>query len=363
MMQTNTTQRKLNFNAGPAALPFEVLQEASQAVLEYKNTGISILELPHRGSEFADIIAESKALVKELSGLGDDYDVLWLHGGGRLQFCMVPMNFLGSQDAAGYIDSGYWSEEALEYATHYGDVQVLASSKNTGYDRLPAWPKPLPAQLSYVHFTTNNTIFGTQWHNIPGTDVPLIADMSSDIFSRRHNYAAYAMFYAAVQKNLGTPGVSLVVIRKDMQGRIARTLPPMLSYKAQLRENSILNTANVFGIYVSLLMLRWTKAKGIDAIENENRRKSGLLYSAIDNSSLFTPHVKVKEHRSMMNVCFTANAPEVEKMLLARCAERNIVGIKGHRSVGGFRVSLYNAVPLADVEQLVALMKELESIS
>jgi len=349
--------RKINFNAGPAALPLVVLEEAAKAVLEYNDTGISILELPHRSKEFAGIVKESELLVKELCGLDDNYDVLWLHGGGRMQFCMIPMNFLSDRDAAGYIDSGHWSEEALEYAIHYGDVQILSSSKESNYDRLPEWPSDIPDQLAYVHFTTNNTIFGTQWHHIPKTNVPLIADMSSDIFCRKHDYTRYSLFYAAVQKNLGTPGVSLVVINKDMLRRQARLVPPMLNFKAQAAEHSILNTANVFGVYTSLLMLRWIKAKGIAAIEKENRKKAQLLYDAIDNSSLFTPHVKVKADRSLMNVCFTANTPEIEKAFLALCEENNISGIKGHRSVGGFRASLYNAVTLEDVEALVRLMK------
>jgi phosphoserine aminotransferase len=351
-------QQKINFNAGPAALPPEVLHEASKAVRKYDNTGLSILELPHRSKEFLDIIEESKSLVRQLCGIGSDYEVLWLQGGGRLQFCMIPMNFLSDRDSAGYIDSGHWSEAALESAVHYGDVQVLASSKETNYNQLPAWPSKIPPQLSYLHFTTNNTIAGTQWHNIPKADVPLIADMSSDIFSCKRDYKKYAMFYAAAQKNLGAAGTALVVIHKDMLQRTARELPPMLSYKAQAKENSILNTANVFGIYVSLLMLRWTSGKGISAIEKENRQKSKLLYDAIDRSGVFTPHVKAKADRSMMNVCFTANTATHEKEFLELCDEHNITGVKGHRSVGGFRVSLYNAVTVGAVERLVELMNK-----
>ena len=349
-------QRKINFNAGPAALPPKVLQQAADAVREYKNTGLSILELPHRGKEFVDIVAESNTLVRELCGLNDQYEVLWLHGGGRLQFCMVPMNFLSDRDSAGYIDSGHWAEEALEYAAHYGDVQILSSSKENNYSRLPEWPTNIPSQLAYLHFTTNNTICGTQWHHVPNTNVPLIADMSSDIFSRQHDYNRYAMFYAAAQKNLGVAGVALAVIRKDMLARIARDLPPMLDYKAQVKENSILNTANVFGVYTSLLMLRWTKEKGIEAIEKESRKKAKLLYDALDNSTAFSPRVKEHTHRSLMNVCFTANSPDIEKSFLALCEENNITGIKGHRSVGGFRVSLYNTVSYESVERLVQLM-------
>ncbi len=351
-------QQQINFNAGPAALPPEVLFEASKAVRKYNNTGLSILELPHRGKDFLEILDESKTLVRQLCGIGNDYEVLWMQGGGRLQFCMIPMNFLSERDSAGYIDSGHWAESALESATHYGDVQVLASSKESNYDRLPEWPPTIPAQLSYLHYTTNNTIFGTQWHTAPKSDVPLIADMSSDIFSAKRNYKNYAMFYAAAQKNLGAAGTTLVVIRKDLLERTTRDLPPMLSYKAHVKEHSILNTANVFGIYVSLLMLRWTADKGIGAIEKENRQKAKLLYDALDKSEVFTPHVKVKADRSLMNVCFTAKTPKQEKDFLELCNENNITGVKGHRSVGGFRVSLYNAVPLGSVQRLVELMNK-----
>ncbi|MCW3122156.1 MAG: 3-phosphoserine/phosphohydroxythreonine transaminase [Flavipsychrobacter sp.] len=356
-------ERKLNFNAGPAALPGSVLQEAAAAVHEYKNTGLSILELPHRSKEFADIVAESKQLVKELCGLDDSYEVLWLQGGGRLQFCMVPMNFASEFLSAGYIDSGHWAEEASEYAAYYGDVQVLASSKEQKYNCLPAWPETVSQQLAYLHLTTNNTIYGTQWHKVPNAGVPLIADMSSDILSMQRDYTQYAMFYAAAQKNLGAAGTALAVIRKDMLKRIVRPVAPMLNYNEQVKQNSILNTANVFGVYTSLLMLRWTKEKGIVNIEQENRQKAGMLYDALDNSRIFTPYVMTKAHRSMMNVCFTAKTPEQEKAFVAMCEENNITGIKGHRSVGGFRVSLYNAIPVSSVATLVDIMKQFEALN
>lgn len=350
--------RKINLNAGPAALPPEVLQQAADAIYEYNGTGISVLSIPHRSKEFAAIIEECNALVKELCGLGNDHEVVWLHGGGRMQFCMVPMNFLPQNGKAGYIDSGHWAEDAREYALYYGDAVMLASSKQDNYNKLPEWPSSAPAGLSYIHITTNNTVVGTQWHTIPHTDVPLIADMSSDIFSRRHDYSRYAMFYATAQKNLGVAGVAMAVIRKDMMRASARSIPPMLSYISQAEEHSVVNTANVFGVYVSLLMLRWTKEKGIDNIEKVNRQKAELLYNAIDSSSVFRPHVILKEHRSMMNVCFSATSPDAEKAFIALCEENNITGIKGHRSVGGFRVSLYNCITIEEVEKLVRLMTE-----
>lgn len=353
-------EAKTNFNAGPAELPPEVLFEAAKAVRKYRNMGLSILELPHRGKEFLEIIEESKQLVRELCGIGEDYEVLWLQGGGRLQFCMIPMNFLSDKHPAGYIDSGHWSAEAAEYAGYYGKAEIVASSKESNYNQLPEWPAKLPAHLDYLHITTNNTIYGTQWHDVPETTVPLIADMSSDILSRTTNYKKYAMFYAAAQKNLGAAGVALAVIRKDMLDTIVRPVPPMLSYKAQAQENSILNTANVFGVYTSLLMLRWIKEKGVANIERDNRRKAEMLYEAIDNSRIFKAHVANKEHRSLMNVCFTAETPEAENGFLTLCEKRNIIGIKGHRMAGGFRASLYNAISTDAVERLADVMQEFE---
>lgn len=354
-----TTQRKWNFNAGPAAMPEEVLQQAAEAVKDYNGSGLSILEIAHRGKEFASILEESKHLVRELCELNSDYEILWLHGGGRLQFCMVPMNFLSKDTPAGYIDSGHWAEEALEYAAHYGDVQILSSSKENHYTRLPEWPA-IPSQLAYVHCTTNNTIYGTQMHNDPHASVPLVADMSSDIFSLKRDYTKYPLFYAAAQKNFGPAGVSLVAIHKDMLARAKKDLPPMLSYIAQVKENSVLNTANVFGIYNSLLMLRWTKAKGIEQIEKDNLHKAHLLYSEIERNTSFEPVVKVAADRSLMNVCFTAKNQGDEKAFLDLCEQNHIVGIKGHRSVGGFRASIYNAVTTEAVQVLINAMQAFE---
>ena len=267
-------EHKINFGGGPAALPQDVFQQASAAVLDYNGTDLSILEIPHRSKEFDAILDESVTLVKELCGIGDEYEVLWLHGGGRLQFAMIPMNFLGENDTAGYIDSGHWAAEAAEYGMHYGGTDILSTSRDSNYKCLPEWPRKISDSLAYLHYTTNNTIYGTQWRNIPKCNVPLIADMSSDIFSKKMDYSNCSLFYAAAQKNIGPAGVTLVVIRKDMLDRIVRDLPPMLSYKAQVEQHSVLNTSPVFAIYTSLLTLRWTKAKGIDTIEQENRKKA-----------------------------------------------------------------------------------------
>lgn len=354
--------RKLNFNPGPAALPAEVLQQASEAVMSYGKSGMSILEIQHRSKEYEAINEESRQLVRELCGLSDDYEILWLHGGGRLQFCMVPMNFLGPDDRAGYILSGHWAEEAFEYATHYGNAEILTTSKQDNYSMLPAWPKDISKQLRYVHYTSNNTIFGTQWKETPSCPAPLICDMSSDIFSMHRPYHKYDMFYAVAQKNLGPAGATLVVMHKDMLQRIRRDIPPMLNYKAHAEKGSILNTPAVYAVYVSLLMLRWTKAKGIAAIEKENIAKSGMLYSELERNSKFKLHVKHKHDRSMMNVCFSTKNKKDEKAFIDICSKKNIVGITGHRLAGAFRVSLYNGVPVKNVKKLVQVMQEFETL-
>ncbi len=348
----------INFNAGPAALPAAVLQQASEAILNYNGTGLSILEITHRGKLFDAILEESKELVKEIARIDDDYEVLWLHGGGRLQFCMVPMNFLGENETAGFIDSGYWATQAIEYASYYGKIKVLASGKGTGYQSLPEWPV-VPPELTYVHITTNNTIFGTQIKDIPYTNVPLIADMSSDIFSRDIDYSRFDMFYACAQKNIGPAGVTLAVVNKQLLKFKKRAIPPMLDYGEHVKKGSVLNTPPVFAIYTSLLTLRWIKEKGIEQIDKENKIKAALLYDEIERNTLF--HFTVNRmDRSKMNVCFHAKDKETENAFKQYCEENGITGIEGHWSAGAFRVSLYNAISIADVEQLVATMKEFE---
>jgi phosphoserine aminotransferase len=265
---------------------------------------------------------------------------------------MIPMNFLGEQETAGYIDSGHWSADALAAAKYYGQVNVLASSKADNYIHLPEWPATIPGDLSYVHFTTNNTIYGTQWPSMPDCAVPLIADMSSDIFSVKRDYRKCAMFYAVVQKNVGPTGATLIGIRKDMLERIKRTMPDSLNYAAQAKAKSLLNTPPVFSIYVSMLMLRWIKEKSIEAIEHGNREKAALLYEALEQSASFDLIVE-KESRSLMNVVFRGKDDAAEARFLQQCSAANIEGVKGHRSVGGFRASLYNAVSLDDTRQLV----------
>ncbi|PSK92129.1 3-phosphoserine/phosphohydroxythreonine transaminase [Taibaiella chishuiensis] len=348
----------LNFDAGPAALPREVLAQASAAILEYDNSGLSLLELPHRGKIFEAILEEANSLALSLLGLNDDYQILWFQGGGRLQFGMIPMNFLGSEATAGYIDSGHWAAEALRNAHLYGQSRVLGSSQADQYTYIPDWGA-IPGDLAYLHLTTNNTIYGTQFHSFPETTVPLVADMSSEILSRRIDYSAFSLIYAVAQKNLGPAGVTMVAIRKSMLDQQQRALPEILSYRDMAKNNSLLNTPPVFAIYTSMLMLRWMQEKGMEAIENESIAKATLLYDTIDNSPLLYG-VAQPGSRSRMNVCFRAHDDKHTQQLLDFAAARGIVGIKGHRSVGGFRASLYNAISLADVERLVDTIRDFE---
>lgn len=352
--------RKINFGSGPAALPQEVLQEAAASIIEYNNSGLSILEIPHRGKAFEAILEESNALVKELCELPDDeYEVLWLQG-GRLQFSMIPSNFLAENATAAYLDSGHWSAEAIENAQLYGNVTVLASSKNTNYNCLPALPDNITDPYAYLYLTTNNTIYGTQWKKFPKANAPLVADMSSDILSCKRAYHHFDFFYAVAQKNIGPTGVTLVVLRKDFLKKTVRKNAPMLDYQLQAKHNSVFNTPPVFAIYTSLLMLRWMKKTGMETIFKNNAQKAATLYQEIDRNSLFNGTVTNKEDRSTMNVCFTAINPKIATEFLNLCNEHQIEGVKGHRSVGGFRVSLYNAITQAAVEKLVSLMREFE---
>ncbi len=341
-------------------LPPEVLHEFSKSVINYKKTGYSILELPHRSTAFMDIMAECTALVKELCRIGDDFEVLWMQGGGRAQFGMVPMNFLGPNDVAGYIDSGHWAAEAAAYAMMLNkNTSVLSSTKAINYCELPSINLKLPAKLKYLHLTTNNTIYGTQFSTIPDFKVPVVADMSSDIFSVQRDYSKFGLFYAVAQKNLGTPGTTMVAVRKDFLANQQTYIAPAFSYTKHLQAGNLLNTPNVSGIYVTLLMLRWTKQQGLAAIEKNNREKAALLYNAIDANKTFVPHVKKTSDRSLMNVCFTMNNKDAEARFVKLCEQEQIVGIEGHRSVGGFRVSLYNAVTTDHVKTLVEIIEKI----
>lgn len=352
------TQNISFFGAGPAKLPTAVLQQAAAATLDYNGTGISILELPHRSKAFKDILSEANELVRELCLLGDDFEILWLQGGGRLQFSMVPANFLGNGTAA-YIDSGHWASDAWETAKIYGKAEVCSSSKNSAYLRLPSWPDEMPPGTAYLHCTANNTIYGTQWQELPKTKVPLVADLSSDIFSRPRNYHQFSMFYAVAQKNLGAAGVTLVAIRKDFLKAPARPLPPYLNYAAHIAAGGILNTLPVYAVYISLLYLRWLKEKGLERQILENSQKAAVVYDAIDNSGYFRCPVPATD-RSLMNVIFQTGDAYLEKLFLKQCSETGLQGLEGHRSVGGLRASLYNAVSLEDAQRLATAINNFQ---
>lgn len=360
-MKTSQTTL-INFGAGPAALPDEVKADAAAGIRNYQNSGLSILETPHRGSPvFDELLAESKQLVYQLTRLDpNEYEVLWLQGGGRMQFAMVPLNFLPPDGVAGYLDSGHWAHEALTTAELYGKVEQLASSRQVNYTSLPKFnSKNIQANWSYLHITTNNTIYGTQMLQDIECPVPLIADMSSDIFAVDRDYSRYDLFYAVAQKNLGIAGVTLVVLRKSLLEKIVSKNAPILDYKEQVKQQSVLNTPPVFAIYVSVLYLRWMAAKGLQQIIKENQQKAQSLYAEIDRNSLLTGITK-KEDRSLMNVVFKASNEALEQQLLDFCTKQGITGINGHRSVGGFRVSLYNAISLEQTKQLVRTLQAFE---
>lgn len=348
---------KYNFGAGPCILPQEVFKQASEAVLNFNNTGLSILEISHRAPEFEAVVDETLALIKELLNVPEGYSVLLLQGGASLQFTMVPMNLLGEGQTAAYLDSGAWSSKAIKEAKLFGNVNVVASSKEANYTFVPK-DFEIPADAAYFHCTSNNTIFGTELFSFPKTAVPIVSDMSSDIFSRQINVADFGVIYAGAQKNMGPAGLTLIIVKDELMGKSGRKLPSMLDYKVHADNKSLYNTPAVFSIYASLLNLRWLKAKGgVAAIEKENIAKADALYAEIDRNPLFKGACKV-EDRSRMNVCFVMENPELEKPFLKFAQERGMVGIKGHRSVGGFRASIYNALPLSSVQALIDTMKE-----
>lgn len=346
-----------NFNAGPSILPKVVFEEASKAVLNFNDTGLSILEIGHRTPIFQEVMDEARALVRELMKLDDDHEVLFLHGGASTQFMQVPMNLLDDRETAAYTDTGVWSTKAIKEAKLFGKVEVVCSSKEGNFTYIPK-DFAVPNDAKYLHITTNNTIYGTQWQSIPKTSNSLVADMSSDIFSRMLDFNSFDLIYAGAQKNMGPAGVNLVVINKNILGKVKRAIPTILDYSKHIKEGSMMNTPPVFAIYVCMLTLRWLKALGgIAAIEKLNNEKAALLYKSLDENPLFTGTVN-KEDRSKMNVCFVMKDRAMEESFLHFTEEQGIVGIKGHRLVGGFRASLYNALPISSVQVLTDLMKE-----
>ena len=352
-----------NFNAGPSILPKEVFEEASKSILNFNNTGLSILEIGHRTPLFEPVMQEARALVKELMSLDDEHEVLFLHGGATTQFMQVPMNLLNEKEtaayseAAAYTDTGAWAGKAIKEAKLFGHVEVIGSSKEDKYTTIPKNIN-VPPTAAYLHITTNETIAGTQWHNLPyDCGVPLVADMSSDILSRQLDFNKFDLIYAGAQKNMGAAGVNLVVVNKNILGKVNRSIPTILDYRNHIKEGSMLNTPPVFAIYVVMLTLRWLKNKGgVVAIEKENDAKAKLFYETLDALPVFKTPVAV-EDRSKMNAVFIIDNPELEKKFLEICKADGMVGRKGQRSVGGFRVSMYNALPIDSVIALTDLMK------
>lgn len=348
---------KHNFGAGPCILPQEVFKQASQAVLNFNDTGLSILEISHRTPEFEAVVDETIRLVKELMGVPEGYSVVLLQGGASLQFSMVPQNLLNENQTAAYLDTGVWASKALKEAKLFGTVNVVASSKESNYTYVPK-DFTVPSDAAYLHVTSNNTIYGTELFQFPKTSLPLVCDMSSDICSRVVNVADFALIYAGAQKNIGPAGLTIAIVKDDILGKVDRKIPSMLDYKVQIDGGSMYNTPPVFAIYVAMLNLRWLKSKGgVAEIEKENLAKARALYEEIDRNPLFKGTCAV-EDRSRMNICFVMEDPTLEKAFLKFAEDRDIIGIKGHRSVGGFRASMYNALPITSVHVLIDAMRD-----
>lgn len=350
---------KHNFGAGPCILPKEVFEEAANAVLDFNGTGLSILEVSHRSKEFEEVVVETERLVRELLNVPEDYSILFLQGGATQQFAMVPMNLLPENGRAAYLDTGVWATKAAKEAKKVGHVEIVASSSDQNYSYIPK-DFQIPADAAYFHYTSNNTIYGTEFFEKPATAVPTVVDMSSDILSRKIDVSEFDLIYAGAQKNMGPAGVTLVIIKNELFGKSGRTFPTIFDYESHAKAGSMYNTPPVFSIYVSMLNLRWLKAKGgVDVIEQENIIKARTLYEEIDRNPFFKGTAAV-EDRSRMNITFVMDSPELEAEFLALAKERNLVGIKGHRSVGGFRASVYNALTISSINALVDTMREFE---
>ncbi len=350
--------KKHNFSAGPCILPKEVMQKASEAVLELDGIGLSLIEISHRSKEFVAIMEKARSLALELLGLeGKGYQALFLQGGASMQFLMTAFNLL--EKKAGYVNTGTWSQKAIKEARLLGEIVEVASSQEQNFNHIPKGYK-VPNDLDYLHLTSNNTIYGTQIKEFPETDVPLVCDMSSDIFSRQLDFSKFDLIYAGAQKNMGPAGTTLVVVKEDILGRVSRKIPSMLDYKVHVSKESMFNTPPVFAVYVSMLTLQWLKdLGGIAAIEEINERKANLIYSEIELNPVFSG-IAAKEDRSIMNATFNITDDELKDEFDAMCKEAGISGINGHRSVGGYRASMYNALPIESVGVLVDIMSELE---
>ncbi len=350
--------KKHNFSAGPCILPQEVMQKASEAVVELDGIGLSLIEISHRSKEFVAIMEKARSLALELLGLeGKGYQALFLQGGASTQFLMSAYNLL--EKRAGYINTGTWSLKAIKEARLFGDIVEVASSQEDNFNYIPKGYK-VPNDLDYLHLTSNNTIFGTQFKKFPETDVPLVCDMSSDIFSRQLDFSKFDLIYAGAQKNMGPAGTTLVVVKEELLGKVTRKIPSMLDYAVHISKDSMFNTPPVFSVYVSMLTMQWLKdLGGIAAIEEINEKKANLIYSEIDLNPVFSGFA-AKEDRSFMNATFNITDDTLKDIFDQKCKEAGINGINGHRSVGGYRASMYNALSLESVGVLVDIMSEME---
>ncbi|MEH2224829.1 3-phosphoserine/phosphohydroxythreonine transaminase [Nostoc sp.] len=356
------TKRVFNFNSGPAVLPLPVLEEVQRDLMALPGVGMSILELTHRSKTFDRIIRSAESSLRELLGIPNNYNVLFLHGGASLQFSMVPMNLLAKDKSADYIVTGTWSKKAVKEAQRVGTVNIITTPEDSNFSRIPQQDElKLDDSAAYVHITTNNTIFGTEWKTEPSVgNVPLIADASSNILSRPIPIKKYALIYAGAQKNIGTSGVALAIVRDDLLDRIPDGLPVMLDYRTHIEHKSLYNTPNTFGIYIISLVCQWLQNKGgLAAVQCENEAKAKLLYDVIDGSDFYRGHADTNS-RSMMNVTFRLPSEELEELFVEEAAIAGFEGLKGHRSVSGLRASIYNAFPREGVEALVSFMKKFE---
>ena len=351
--------KKHNFSAGPSILPQEVIKEASNAILDINSSGLSLIEISHRSKDFVEIMNKATSLSLELLNLENKgYKALFLQGGASLQFLMTAYNLL--QNKAGYLNTGSWSTKAIKEAKLFGEVIELASSKNKNFNYIPKG-FDIDPDLDYLHITTNNTIFGTQIKDLPNTEVPIIADMSSDIFSRNIDFSKFDLIYAGAQKNMGPAGTTLVVVKEEILGKVNRQIPSMLDYQVHIDKESMFNTPPVFSVYTSMLTLKWLKENGgISSIELKNLKKSDLIYSEIDSNELFEGFAAI-EDRSIMNVTFNLKNNQHKEIFDKMCIDANISGVNGHRSVGGYRASIYNAMNISSVNILVEVMKELKN--
>ena len=354
--------KKHNFSAGPSILPQFTIEKTAEAIKDFAGTGLSVMEVSHRGKEFVAVMEEAQALFRELLNIPDDYSVLFLGGGASTQFCMIPFNLMKKK--AAYLNTGTWAAKALKEAKFFGEVVEVASSKESVYNHIPKGYE-IPADADYFHFTSNNTIYGTQIRKDFDLDIPVVCDMSSDIFSRVFDVTKYGLIYGGAQKNLAPAGVTFVIVKNELVGKVERAIPTMLNYQTHIDAGSMFNTPPVTPIFAALQTLKWIKEKGgVAAMQKINEDKAALLYDEIDRNPLFACPVPEKEDRSFMNVCFVMSEgnKELEKEFLEFATSKGMSGMKGHRSVGGFRASIYNAMPVESIQALIDCMQEFEKM-